>query len=96
MYEFVIGALSPMFIGLEPGEERRWAGTVHAVAATEHGPPFKTLCGRYVDFLNFGWEWPPEPAERSCPACVRVTVDPLLGVRGGGWARRGRRPDANP
>ncbi len=84
MCKLVIGAQSPMHVGGGAGHERRWASTVHAVPADErHGPPFEAMCGLVVAFLDLAWEWPPEPSERSCPACVRVTFEPEFGVRPG-------------
>lgn len=71
-----IGASSPIFAGVDGADGRRWASTVHAVAAGTPGPPFKTMCGLFVEYLNFGWEWPAELSERSCPGCVRMTLEP--------------------
>lgn len=81
MSKLVVGTESPMFVGVDAGELRRWACTVHAVVADEIGPPFETMCGLYVEHVNSGWEWPPDTSERCCPACVRRTLEPRFSTR---------------
>ena len=50
-----------------------WAGTVHAVDATDTISEHRAACGAAVRFVFPDSLWPPGIAAHTCPECTRLT-----------------------